>query len=720
MKKITLILVALYLTLISFAQTSFPVDETFATGFPNPSSTGQTVTANDWTTVTGAGFSNSGSPITKTTTTSLTYIDQGNTKTWMNSGLGNALYVNYTGVSGSTNTNYSSKSFSATPITSGILYLSFLYKCTANGGSGSQILGISDQSASVGSSGAVVYCGYTSPNLKLGVVRGAASNTYVQWISSSITLNTVYFVVLKYDMTVTPVKASLYINPTLGGTEPASPAAFDDGTVNLQAARTAGFQYLKQCNSGSNKAYFNVSGVRVSQSWSDAVAPYVSVLPNLNTPTVGSPQNIADQGFTATWTNGDALATGFKVNVYAGTNILPVNTTNALAGSTSAAITGLLSGIDYTFKVTAVGDNQSYQNSAESASSSVTTSGRVNSINVDFGTLTWQNIYNSTDKILTTGSYPSSYENGFELNKTGPYFVSNNTGPRGEIHSTYLKVDKINYSGNLVFPTVSNVSQLEIHAYPATPPRDFSLKQYINGAWIPVGAGSSGTTGQYTMTSSNDSIFIIPITANNTNAKFKIDNLGSGGINILQVIARSTNPSKLTAPTISVTDVAGNISSTGFTANWSTGDVNAQGYKVFVYAGTTLVNSFSTTNDNTTRNLAITGLTPNTAYTYKVLSMGDGDNSYSDSYLSNASAGFLTLTDSSTGIDDIYSNINIYASNKVIYTSESGLIQVFNLQGGKMLEACNVNKLKTNLPEGIYIIKFTGKNEKVIIAKVKI
>ncbi len=712
MKKITLLIAVLLMGMMANAQTTFPVDETFATGFPNPSAVSTTLTANGWTTVTGSVSTT----FSKTTISPMVYPPTGTS--WINSGIGNALYVNYTGVSNAT--SYSFKQFQDTPVSSGVLYLSFLYQCTANGGSGSQIMGISDLSSS-GNSGAVVYCSYVSgTGLKLGVTRASATNADVQFGTTTIALNTVYLVVMKYDFTA--AKATLYINPTVGGTEAAATVwSFDDGSINAKAARSAGFQYLKVCNSGSNKAYFDVSGARISTSWSDAVAPYASALPALSTPVAGSAQTITNTGFTANWTNGDASATGFKVQTYLGTNPVPVNTTNAGVGTTSVAVSGLMSGVDYTYTVTAIGNNTTYKNSLESTSSSFTTTGKVSSINTDFGDNTYGNgtTYNSTTPPVSA-SYPTYSINGFDLIATCVY-SSSATGPKAEVHSAYLKLDKGNLGAMVILPTVTSVNQLEIHAnnVSTTTARTFTLQQLISGVWTNVGAGSGSGTGLYDLPITQaEMIYVIPITTNNTNAKFRILNTASqsGGINVMQIITRTTTPATLNAPTVGVSDVAGNITDTGFTANWSTGDANAQAYKVFVYNGGTLVNTFNTSNDNTLRSLAITGLTASTTYTYKVGSIGDGDNLYSDSYVSAASAAFTTSI--ATAINSLNENSVITVSGKTITISATGNLEVFNMQGAKLMEAKITSTINTNLAKGLYIARFKTTDNKTTIQKI--
>lgn len=66
--------------------------------------------------------------------------------------------------------------------------------------------------------------------------------------------------------------------------------------------------------------------------------------------------------------------------------------------------------------------------------------------------------------------------------------------------------------------------------------------------------------------------------------------------------------------------------------------------------------------------------------------------------------GFTTVNSTKTN------TINIALSGKTIIASKTGKIQVYNLQGSKILEAQAVNQLKTNLPYGLYIVRFIHDN----------
>jgi len=68
---------------------------------------------------------------------------------------------------------------------------------------------------------------------------------------------------------------------------------------------------------------------------------------------------------------------------------------------------------------------------------------------------------------------------------------------------------------------------------------------------------------------------------------------------------------------------------------------------------------------------------------------------------------------------DIFTSPNfLVIEGKTINTTESGTIQVYTMQGTKILEARSVCLLKTNLAKGLYIIRFTNKYGQVSTKKV--
>ncbi|GEM_PF-2611505 len=168
--------------------------------------------------------------------------------------------------------------------------------------------------------------------------------------------------------------------------------------------------------------------------------------------------------------------------------------------------------------------------------------------------------------------------------------------------------------------------------------------------------------------------------------------------------------STLAAPS-TINDASG-MTSSSFIASWSAVS-GATGYLVNVYNGTTIVASSRVSVANGT----LSGLAPNTTYTYKVIAIGDGTN-FSSSVESAASSTFSTSV--ATAIINLNGNSFITTYGKTIISSEIGMIQVYNLQGAKMLEVQSVSKLNTNLACGIYLVKLTTSKGQVTNAKVLI
>jgi len=400
--------------------------------------------------------------------------------------------------------------------------------------------------------------------------------------------------------------------------------------------------YSVGLNFSTSKYYRIVSNQGSSDFFYDLqVNPYVSAT-KLTAPTVGTASNPTSYGFTANWT-AVSSATGYLVKVYQGSNVANMYSVSGQSTNT-LVIHDLNYSTTYTYKVIALGDViTNAASDASSLSSTVTTTAPISAINTNFNDGTWGSVL-STQAL---GSYPSSYVNGWDL--IHAYIQGGTTtGPKGEIHTNTLRLDKTSNSGVLNLPVVASVAQFEIHAS-ATAGRQYLIQSSTDGGttWVAVGPGNRGTAGTYYNNTAADGqtgteqIDIIP-TGGLTNAKFRITNPSGGAFTFYEIITRTTTPELLSAPTIGT---ASSITPTGFTANWTPVDTNASGYKIFVYTASTLVSGFPVSvSGQSTSNLTITGLSSNTTYTYNVLSSGDGDQRYSDSYLAaSASASFTTL-----------------------------------------------------------------------------
>ncbi|MFZ4455955.1 MAG: fibronectin type III domain-containing protein [Bacteroidales bacterium] len=361
-------------------------------------------------------------------------------------------------------------------------------------------------------------------------------------------------------------------------------------------------------------------------------------LAKLSTPTVGSGDIPTSTGFTAHWTP-VANASSYSVQTYLGSNLINATASAAGASTSSAVVTGLMSGLAYTYIVTAVGDNATYSNSDASASSGTITTADPDakaSFSTDFSDGTWGTIEAA---VPANGAFTSGMINGFYLNNA-TLNVNTAKGPKGESHTNRISLDKSSTASSVSLPTITSVGQLEIHFAMGTALNTINVREFnaTTNTWDLVGTYSYP---QASKDASMDYIVIIPFATPHLNAKFKIENNTSGSCYITQIIARATNPALLTAPT---TGTASNISATAFTANWTPIDANATNYEVKVYKGTTLKVTATTTGGQAATSLAITGLQADSTYTYKVKAIGDGDVAYSDSYQSAASASFTTIS----------------------------------------------------------------------------
>ena len=706
-KTFTLIVALCSLFMSSFGQVL--LDETFDYTVSNLAS------APGWTTA-GTLIAGTGRNILDPTLTpALTYSNTGGT--YYLSGAGKILNTDITNATG----YYSLKPFTATPISTGPIYLTFMYKAgVTQSQSNSEVFGMSTGT----NAGPKVYVGkgaVTTTSFRFGTTRSSQSSGDIKWAPTEFAdVNEVFLIVLKYDFT-TQI-SSLYINPTISGTEPTANITDNSGTarssLNNLWVRATGFSNVKN----------NICGARVSTSWASAV---FTQIPKLASPVVGTASSISVTGFTANWTQ-VANATGYSVKVYSGATLL--STTNASGQATeSATISGLASGTTYTYTVTAIGNGTSYSSSDPStASAAFTTLGLlqptvgvatnitangftanwtavanatgydvkvylgtflvsttnapgqataslaitglsfgtsysyvviakgdgatfldsspsaaspvfitsymiVNTIHTDFGDGTW-----GTPASVTPGNglFPSSSINGFVMGKAVIRAITKKDR-RGDIHLNDIALDNLTNVGLVAFPEVNSVEQIELHAYTGTAERTFVLEEYNAGtsAWIPIGTYTYNTASK---ASGYDSIYVIPI-SRSVPTKFRVRNTGGGGMNIAQVITRLTNPVTLPVPVIGA---ASNITSFGFTANW-TPVLNATGYEVFVYKRDNFVSQTSASGQSSASK-AISGLISDSAYTYKVLAKGDGFVNYADSYLSSTSAPVTILSPPAT------------------------------------------------------------------------
>ena len=503
--------------------------------------------------------------------------------------------------------------------------------------------------------------------------------------------NQTYLVVAK----ITPAAAlgteiiSVFVNPVIGDLEPVTPEA----TTSITPSQLL---YIKGINI---RATFTgkMAGMRFSDNWTDVVKPYIT---KLTAPAVQVASAITATSFTANWT-ADANAVSYDVNLYLGSNLYSTTNVSGQA-SNSLAIFGLPSGLIYNYKVTTKGNGTTYGDSDPSLAKEVATTATANvaTINTNFGDGNWGTVTPTPSTNLpANGSYPSSSINGFDFSNALVYGFASTTCPKGVTHINSVILDIIpnpstlNTQGKVDFATLTSVEQIEIHANCGSGSRTFYLKELVGNAWTTVGTFTATPTEQiFTATLSRT----VP-------TKFRIEHAGYSALYISQIIAHTNIPALLSTP---VVGAASGIATTSFTANWTQVANASGGYRVLVYDAVPALKKSLIVTSQTTESKSVTGLVAETTYTYKVAAIGDGEVTYSDSYLSVASAPVTPSTSTALKNANVTSNLSVIEKN--IVSSEIGEITVYNLQGKQLLNAKNVNSLNTNLGYGLYIVRFTN------------
>ncbi|HRZ97307.1 MAG TPA: alpha/beta hydrolase fold domain-containing protein, partial [Paludibacter sp.] len=503
MKKIIILFFALF-SFTYYLNASVYIDETFSYPVTNLASESSWTTAGTLTTGSGRNI----------ITSALTYSNNG--KTYILSGIGNTLNSDISAA-----TDYKSyKPFNTSAVNSGAVYLSFIYKAgVAQSQTNSEVMGLADGT----SQGPRLWAGKginNTANYRFGLTRGITTSAAIIWGTTEYSdINQTILVIIKYDFATTT--ASVFINPELGNTvEP--PANIIDNTTSTFRTQLNNLWFRSQ---GSSAAKYNVGGIRVASTWAEVIADRNT--PKLATPVTGIATNITESGFTANWSP-VVNAISYNILVYKGTSLF--STTNASGQSTSStSISGLTGGTEYTFKVAAIGNGADYADSDLSDASAVFSTTGVSSVEkiiTNFGDGTWGTIATTA---LTTGNYPSSSINGFNLTKAYLY-TGSLTCPTGESHTNRIAVDRSSYGSAVEFPILKTVGEVEIHAVTGTAGNSFRLEEFVNNVWE--------TIGTYTTIKTPDSVYIIPL-VRNSETKLRIANNTSSGLYIYKIATRT-------------------------------------------------------------------------------------------------------------------------------------------------------------------------------------
>ncbi|HEY5593350.1 MAG TPA: fibronectin type III domain-containing protein [Paludibacter sp.] len=166
---------------------------------------------------------------------------------------------------------------------------------------------------------------------------------------------------------------------------------------------------------------------------------------------------------------------------------------------------------------------------------------------------------------------------------------------------------------------------------------------------------------------------------------------------VILLTAMMANISKVSAQTQLTTPTVGTATlptSIGFTANWTPADANALSFDVKVYDATLVLVKTVNAVGAATATVAITGLTPSTAYTFTVTAKGDGTiftNSTESAPLSVSTNAFITLTTPTVGTASRVTLTNFVANWTPVNNATSYNINVYDAS----------NALVTGFPKNV-------------------
>ena len=364
-------------------------------------------------------------------------------------------------------------------------------------------------------------------------------------------------------------------------------------------------------------------------------------------PAATAATGVTATSFTANWGSVTG-ATGYRLDVSSDNFSTFVSGFNNLAVSTtSQSVTGLAGGLTYSYRVRAEDASGTSANSnaitqltiPAAPTATAATSVQSTSFTANWGSVTGATGYRldvSTD--IGFGSFVSGYNNlavaGTSRSVTG---LTAGTG-------YYYRVRAENASGTSANSNIINVTNAPdppvIGAETAITSTGFTIN------WTASTGATSYELDVSTVINFNSfvpgyqalnvgNVVTFPITGLSANLTYyyRLRAVGAGGTS-----ANSATGSQLTAPNAPTANAATNITSTGFTANWSI-SAGATGYflDVATDAGfTTFVTGYNNLSVGAVQTIPVTGLSPNLTHYYRVRAANAGGTS--------ANSGTITVT----------------------------------------------------------------------------
>jgi outer membrane protein assembly factor BamB len=431
-------------------------------------------------------------------------------------------------------------------------------------------------------------------------------------------------------------------------------ALYEEGVLKStsNAAGQATESYIFSALTAGLNYTYTVTAIGNGTTHINSVASAQSTAVITLTPGLLIPFDIRPTGLTAYWKT-TVNATGYTVRVYQGGDMV-AEVTETGQTATSTVITGLHEGLPYTYTVTS-------SDGYTSASSGVITTLKPHLVE-NFQDWTAQSTVGtySFTKTIYNGSTAEFTSNNLRVQPTQAVNVLNfATGHGRPTNGRILINTNTNYFN---FPQLSGVSTVTIKQHPGTVNNGYKLQSSLdNSNWSDV--------PNSTVNLPNITAVAITIPVNNAgNVYIRLNPTSTVTINIWDVqVNPFVSSTKLASPTVLA---ASGVNSSAFTANWEA-VTNALGYYIKVYQNGNYVNT-TYIDGQASENGKITGLSPNTSYTYKAIARGDvTTNASSDA--SVASSSFTTLELVNVTVDTDVSEITLTELDDILVASGAKL-----------------------------------------------
>jgi hypothetical protein len=113
--------------------------------------------------------------------------------------------------------------------------------------------------------------GINAANYQIGIRAIQPTTVATTWYDVDLTIETTYLIVVKYERNNPSCKASMWINPSLGGSEPSPDLVNNYGAVDPVVGNTDVGRFGVYQRAGKPKIY--LGGIKVATTWGDAPLP---------------------------------------------------------------------------------------------------------------------------------------------------------------------------------------------------------------------------------------------------------------------------------------------------------------------------------------------------------------------------------------------------------------------------------------------------------------